>query len=880
MVSPPGHVMRRQGWKLHLSATPVSAEALLRRALPVLVAHRCAAKFAADRGWAAWLSSARCPRGAVGKFLTAYPDDDQHFRRVAWALDEATTGLSGPQILSDRRYRPGSLVYYRFGGFTREVRLDDDGCYRPVIFDPDGRAVEDRREAWFTPPSWVEPVLPHRADEPLVGARPVLVGGRFAIRRAIRHSSRGGVFLGTDQLTGAPVVVKQARAFMDTDPSGRDCRDRLRREARLLGLLAPRGLAPQLVGVVEEAEDLFVVRAAVDGRTLRRWVSGHHHRSGGVPVAAGLAMARALAWLLDTVHEAGLVLVDVSPNNIMVDSRQVLWLTDLDNAAWAGEEIFPVGTPGYIPPEHFSDDGAVAARPEADLFGLGGLLFQVAVGTAPVFAADDPPVRPYRDRLKSWLAAAGTERPLARRLGTAIVELTHERPESRWRPQRVRKYLDRPPARIYPRRPARLESTVDQLIEDWVSHLVTHVTLGGDRLWATSRFGASADPCAVQHGAAGVLGTLVRAAASAADPEPVRKTVALAGRWIEERLPAERRLLPGLYYGRSGTAWALYEAATLLGDARLAAEALELALRLPVVWGNPDIAHGAAGAGTALLHLWDSTGDPRLAARISACAEGLLRSASGRPTGASGSVSPAEKPIAWPIAATMRSKLKGRTFHGYAHGTAGIASFLLAAGARMGRQDYVDTAQRAAQSLADAVHCQDGAAFWPAGPGDTTLGDAGWCKGSAGIGTFVLQMWRIAGQPRYLDLARAAATAVYRFRPHSTVAACHGLAGGGQFLLDLADTLQEDTYRRWAWDLADLLAIRSARRGGRVLLPDETGQDVTADYGVGLAGAVDFLVRLRHGGPGPWAVGPERPVRTARVRQSMHHEGGQTNEYR
>src|SRR4030095_15382501 len=97
---------------------------LLRRALPVLVSHRCSTKFAADLAWAHWLNSPRCPRGNASKFLTAYPDDDEHFRQLAGALDAATQGLVGPEILSDRRYRPGSVVYYRFGGFSGDVVLD------------------------------------------------------------------------------------------------------------------------------------------------------------------------------------------------------------------------------------------------------------------------------------------------------------------------------------------------------------------------------------------------------------------------------------------------------------------------------------------------------------------------------------------------------------------------------------------------------------------------------------------------------------------------------------------------------------------------------------------------------------------------------------
>jgi hypothetical protein len=61
-----------------------------------------------------------------------------------------------------------------------------------------------------------------------------------------------------------------------------------------------------------------------------------------------------------------------------------------------------------------------------------------------------------------------------------------------------------------------------------------------------------------------------------------------------------------------------------------------------------------------------------------------------------------------------------------------------------------------------------------------------------------------------------------------------------------------------------MLGARAARRGPYLLVPDETGTEVLADYGAGLAGVLAFLVRLRHGGPAPWSTCTEL-ARTARA---------------
>src|SRR5690606_39002971 len=190
------------------------------------------------------------------------------------------------------------------------------------------------------------------------------------------------------------------------------------------------------------------------------------------------------------------------------------------------------------------------------------------------------------------------------------------------------------------------------------------------------------------------------------------------------------------------------------------------------------------------------------------------------------------------------SVLAGAHHHGFAHGTAGVGYALLA----HGRDEDVELATRAGHALCAAAETDEhGAAWWPVGPEDPTRLPH-WCSGSSGIGTFLLRLYARTGEQRFADVADAAAVAVHRSRWRSSPAACHGLAGDGQFLLDAAELLVDPTYHEWAADLADCLAVRHCRRDGLLLTADETGRDVVADYQVGTAGVVAFLARLLHGG--------------------------------
>src|SRR6202034_3808126 len=111
----------------------LSAPLILHRCAAVLIAEQTMFKFAGTLGRTAELVSGCYNRGGGGKFITAYPRNDEQFRRLAEQLHLATKDLPGPGILSDRPYRPGSLVHYRYGGFKAIVRLSNDGSWGPML---------------------------------------------------------------------------------------------------------------------------------------------------------------------------------------------------------------------------------------------------------------------------------------------------------------------------------------------------------------------------------------------------------------------------------------------------------------------------------------------------------------------------------------------------------------------------------------------------------------------------------------------------------------------------------------------------------------------------------------------------------------------------
>ncbi|MBV9945180.1 MAG: hypothetical protein JO262_23860, partial [Solirubrobacterales bacterium] len=258
----PDQTLVLQGWKLHVSATPLSAAHVLSRAATLLVREQCRFKFARTIDGAAELVSARASRSAAGKFITAYPQDDEQLLELAQALHAATSGLPGPRILSDWPHAPGSLVHYRYGVFSGTPVLTNDGSYEARLVAPDGSLVSDRRDAWFSPPAWAAfPGATRRARAATVtrypSSRALVLGGRYEVKAAIQHASKGGVYRGIDRATGGEVVIKHARAHIASTLGGTDVRDVLRGEAVMLERLS--AIAPRLLAMVERDGDQFLV---------------------------------------------------------------------------------------------------------------------------------------------------------------------------------------------------------------------------------------------------------------------------------------------------------------------------------------------------------------------------------------------------------------------------------------------------------------------------------------------------------------------------------------------------------------------------------------------------------------------------------------------
>jgi len=813
------------GWKIHVSATPSSVEEMLRRAAPILVRAGCHFKFVRDRTVAIELNQGHGPRSQVGKMLAAYPPSRRESLRLGELLHEATVGLPGPEILSDVRHCDGSAVHYRFGAFRSVRTMSDDGEWLELVRLPNGTLVPDRREAWFVLPESVRPLLPSMKHPSTGSSGEVVLADRYVVRTAVRHAAKGGVYRALDRVTGRSIVLKEARAHVQSDDDARDARWRLRREADLL-CAAPTGLVPKVLEVFDVEENTFVAMEQLPGRTLRQHIVANYAQSSFVGDADDhriecLRLAVQVLNAVQRLHEVGIVMGDVSPNNFMVAPDGTVRVIDLEFARWPGEPTdgWWLGcTPGYS-----EQARGVAPTFDTDRFACGRVVQFIFTGTDPIDAYAGALLDQMCAEGEAPLTAASVSRGLTSRtrrwsLGKAVAALTADS-----RPTDTRRAA--PP-------------DVEALLAEQLDALVAGCNHSAARLWPSTDFGTSTYDGSVQHGHAGIAAELVRArAAGLVSGAEVDAAIDASAARARRAMSESARLHHGLYFGIAGEAWFHADLARFTGDDGPLHTALSLATRVSSRTGSPDITHGLAGRGLLALRLHTATGDRRFLDAAFGYADQLRQ----------GITFVRGCPL-WRHA--TRGSFAGQAYLGFAHGTAGVATFLLYVGAVTGDADLTDLAIRCADELVDLGRGDETAMFWSA---DLESNDrhVHWCNGSVGIGTFLVRAHLVKPDRDYLKVARAAMAAAHRARWRTPTAQCHGVAGALELALDLRLLAGIDV-RGEVEDLVSVLAARRVEHEGRRVVACENLRSVSYDFGTGLAGVCAALRRAACDGPRPW----------------------------
>ncbi len=226
------------------------------------------------------------------------------------------------------------------------------------------------------------------------------VVGRFEILREIGRGGFGVVYEALDQLLGRSVAFKTLRPARTSHELSADW---IRKEAEAVARLDhPAIVTLHEVGSCDSGP--YLVEELLRGETLEERL-----RRGPMPAGDAVAVGLEIAKGLGHAHGRGVLHRDLKPANVFLTEDGRVKLLDFGLAHLLGTRgVQGAGTPAYMAPEQLRGE-AVDAR--ADVFALGGTLFEALSGKAPFEVKEGRSAALDRGATP---APAGTAAPLAR----------------------------------------------------------------------------------------------------------------------------------------------------------------------------------------------------------------------------------------------------------------------------------------------------------------------------------------------------------------------------------------------------------------------------------------------------------------------------------
>lgn len=202
--------------------------------------------------------------------------------------------------------------------------------------------------------------------------------GRYEILSEVGQGGMSVVYRARDRELHRDVAVKVMHSFLASETQARE---RFHREAVAVARLRH----PHIIEIYdysgENAELSYIVTELISGESLADTVD----RIRLDPPEVALLLIRAIADALQHAHAHDIVHRDLKPENILVSREGQLKLTDFGIARMMDQQTMTItgtllGSPSYMAPEYI-DGKATDAR--ADIFSLGTMFYQFAVGALP-----------------------------------------------------------------------------------------------------------------------------------------------------------------------------------------------------------------------------------------------------------------------------------------------------------------------------------------------------------------------------------------------------------------------------------------------------------------------------------------------------------------
>jgi len=251
----------------------------------------------------------------------------------------------------------------------------------------------------------------------------VLLNHRYKVIRELARGGCAATLLAEDLYLPSKrkAVVKQFKPAASNMAAAPLLRAKFEKEAEALELLGTHELIPELYGLFEENEELYIVQQWIEGETLLEYVA----RDGPFDQDFVRDFLVCTLSILEFVHSQKIVHRDIKPSNILLrvsDGMPVLIdfgvLKDLEETMISGYSNLSatvVGSVGYSPPEQFAGYTSYSN----DLFSLGMIAIFLLTALGPNTLVDP------RNGNLLWLPSVPNWEHLNRHLVNTIMKATN-----------------------------------------------------------------------------------------------------------------------------------------------------------------------------------------------------------------------------------------------------------------------------------------------------------------------------------------------------------------------------------------------------------------------------------------------------------------------
>ncbi len=205
-----------------------------------------------------------------------------------------------------------------------------------------------------------------------------VIKGRYKLIDELGRGSFATVYIARDTKNNRIYAVKIMHVEFSDDG---ELLARFQREADILSHLND----PHIVRIFDYGDENdihYILMDYIDGQNLKYHTLTH----GPMDAFRALDYAKQIALGLDTAYKHGVVHRDIKPQNIVINSQDVVKITDFglarsrETVTLTQSNVF-MGTAYYIPPEQAESGRSADTR--SDLYSVAAVLFEMLMGRPP-----------------------------------------------------------------------------------------------------------------------------------------------------------------------------------------------------------------------------------------------------------------------------------------------------------------------------------------------------------------------------------------------------------------------------------------------------------------------------------------------------------------